>query len=286
MIRRVIRCQGESTEPSLATMTSKFPEGFEQLDGDGWVEFAVYGAEQDLLGEDALRELFGDDLISITARPVAADWTERWKEFHQPAIVDDAVVIRPPWTPAPESGHIDIVIDPGQAFGTGSHPTTRMCASLMLVLFNEGSAVGDFADLGCGSGVLSILASRLGYGSVAGVDNDRVAIAAAQQNAFVNRAAAEFELRDVLSDGVPPAGTAVANLNATLLAQILPVIADSEAQRLIVSGLLAEEAVGFGGPLADAGMAMTHRRDEGGWAAMLFERDTAPGQPTTERDQV
>ena len=96
----------------------------------------------------------------MSGEEVPDDWAERWKRFHAPVLVGGRLWVRPPWEAAPlRPGVLDLVIDPGQAFGTGAHPTTRLCLELLLGLEPRGS----LADLGCGSGVLAIAAARLGF---------------------------------------------------------------------------------------------------------------------------
>ena len=113
------------------------------------------------------------------------DWDQRWRSFHKPLVLGDRLSVRPPWEAPPASAAIDLVIDPGQAFGTGAHATTRLCLELMLELAGTDRAGeppqrGPFLDLGCGSGVLAIAAARLGFSPVLAVDFDPVAVEAAR----------------------------------------------------------------------------------------------------------
>ncbi|MGH3995723.1 MAG: 50S ribosomal protein L11 methyltransferase, partial [Pseudonocardiaceae bacterium] len=119
--------------------------------------------------------------VGVRGEQVAEGWAERWKHFHEPALVGGRVFVRPPWT-EPRPGTLDLAIDPGQAFGTGAHPTTRLSLELLLDLEPDGS----FADLGCGSGVLAIAAARLGFAPVAAVDTELVALEATRANAAAN----------------------------------------------------------------------------------------------------
>ncbi|HXD57641.1 MAG TPA: 50S ribosomal protein L11 methyltransferase, partial [Thermoleophilaceae bacterium] len=136
----------------LAALLELAPSGVEQVDGEGWVEYALYGAPGELpslpLGEAEVAGV----RVSVRGEEVPDDWEERWKRFHAPVLIAGKLYVRPPWEePAVRPGVTEVVIDPGRAFGTGAHPTTRLSLELMLEL----DAEGPFADLGCGSGVLS-----------------------------------------------------------------------------------------------------------------------------------
>ena len=121
------------------------------------------------------------DGASARDAAVADDWAERWKRFHEPVLVGGRLWVRPPWAERrPEA--LDLVVDPGQAFGTGAHATTRLSLELMLGL----EPAGSFADLGCGSGVLGIAAALLGFGPITAVDNELAALDATRANAAAN----------------------------------------------------------------------------------------------------
>src|SRR3954464_3084793 len=172
MIRLSIRTPADAAEQVLAALLELTPEGVEEVDGDGWVEYALYGAPGELpslpLGEASV----GGVLVQVRGEEVAEDWAERWKRFHVPLLLGGRLYVRPPWEqPAVRPGVQEVVIDPGQAFGTGTHPTTRMCLELMLELdASSSSDGGSFADLGCGSGVLAIAAAKLGFSPVSAFD--------------------------------------------------------------------------------------------------------------------
>ena len=169
---------GEAAERVLAALLELAPAGVEEVEGEGFTEYAVYGAPGEL---PALPE--GDAevagvLVRVSGTEVADDWAERWRAFHQPLLVGGRLWVRPPWS-EPRPGTLDVVIDPAQAFGTGAHPTTRLCLELLL----ETEQRGSLADLGCGSGVLAIAAARLGFGPVLALDSERAALEATLANA-------------------------------------------------------------------------------------------------------
>lgn len=116
----------------------------------------------------------------LTSRVEEEDWAESWKKFFVPRPLGNRFWIRPDWTEAEvPDGRIEIVLNPGQAFGTGDHPTTRMCVELLETLPLEGKSV---ADIGCGSGILSIVADRLGADPIIAVDNDPASVEVSLEN--------------------------------------------------------------------------------------------------------
>ena len=167
----------------LAELLELAPQGVEERDpGGGTVEYALYGAPGELPTLPDLKAAAGDALVDVFTEEVAADWAERWRQFHRPVVIEDRLTVRPPWEP-PGHTEIDLVIDPGRAFGTGAHPTTRLCLELLLELDRR---EGPFVDLGCGSGVLAIAAARLGFAPVAALDVEVAAVEATRENANRN----------------------------------------------------------------------------------------------------
>ena len=244
----------------LAALLELAPSGVEQVDGEGFVEYALYGAPGELPAFPEGEAEVGGVLVSVRGEPVADDWGERWKEFHEPVLVGDRIWVRPPWA-EPREGALDLVIDPGQAFGTGAHPTTKLSLELMLDLEPSGS----FADLGCGSGVLAIAAAMLGFGPVTAVDHELAALQATRANAALNGVSLDTVERVNLREQAPPqAGTVAANLVRPLLLQLAGAI---EAEALILSGLLESEADEVAGAF---GRREERRVAEGGWAALLL----------------
>ena len=98
----------------------------------------------------------------MVSTEVPDDWADRWQDFHKPLLVGDRLWLRPSWE-EPREGTVDLVVDPGRAFGTGAHPTTRLCLEYLLELEAAGEADGPLTDLGTGSGVLAIAAAKLGW---------------------------------------------------------------------------------------------------------------------------
>jgi ribosomal protein L11 methyltransferase len=277
LIRLAVRVRREQAELVLAELLELAPGGVEEVDISGdVVEYAVYGPPGELPSLPDVRVAAGGALVDVRSTEVADDWADRWRSFHRPLVLGDRLVVRPPWEPAVPEVALDLVIDPGRAFGTGAHATTRLCLELLLEVspFSGGGAA-DVVDLGCGSGVLGIAAARLGWGPVQGLDFDGLAVEATVENARVNGvgeivSASRFDLR---SSPVPAAPLVLANLLAPLLLIWCSQLASGLAERpglVIASGLLEPEA----DPIADAflgvGLVERSRRVHGEWAALLL----------------
>ena len=167
------------------------------------------------------------------------------------------------------AGPLCVVIDPGQAFGTGAHATTTLCLELLLELADAGLSAGPLADLGTGSGVLAIAAAKLGWGPVTGCDSELAALEAAAENAAAN--GVELELRRVnLREQPPPAApTVVANLTAPLLIEVAGRI-EAPPRALVCSGLLAtRDRRGRARRSPAPGSRSSETRRRGDWAALL-----------------
>ena len=265
MIRLAIRAAAADAEQVNAALLEMAPTGFEQLDGDGFVEFALYGAPGELpaLGEGEAE--VGGVRVVVRGDEVPDDWAERWKRFHAPVLVGGTVYVRPPWEqPAVRPGVREVVIDPGQAFGTGAHPTTRLCLELLLEL----DARGSFADLGCGSGVLAIAAAKLGFDPVGAYDADRAAVAATAANARDNAVVLDrVERLDLRAQPAPAADVVAANLMRPLLLRVAELLAERPPV-LIASGLLDHE--GDEVAAAFAPLTEVRRLSDRGWTALLL----------------
>jgi len=272
VIRLAVRVRREQAELVLAELLELAPSGVEEVSvGSGdIVEYAVYGAPGELPALPELTAAAGAALVEVRTDEIADDWAERWREFHRPLVLDGGrLVVRPPWEPALDAA-VELVIDPGQAFGTGAHATTRLCLELMLSL----PASGAFLDLGCGSGVLAIAAARLGFSPVTAVDFDPVAVSASAENARVNGVAIGVARHDLRVDPVLAAPTVAANLLRPLLlawAKRLPGASETP-QRVIASGLLVGEVDEVAGAFAAVGLVESERREAGDWAALLLHR--------------
>lgn len=253
MIRLAVRVRGDDQGVVLAELLELSPAGVEEVTGDGFTDYVIYGAPGELPALPTLEAAAGDVLVEVRSAEIADDWDERWKQWHRPVQVG-RLRIAPPW----EDG--DIVIDPGQAFGTGGHATTRLCLELLQTL----EPGGAFADWGCGSGVLAIAAAKLGYDPVVAVDYDPLAVAATRENAKANGVVLEVGEVNLREAPGPFAPTVCANLLKPLLVRLqLPPV----PERLIVSGLFEHEADAV---VAALGLPLRDRRDAEGWSALLL----------------
>jgi ribosomal protein L11 methyltransferase len=270
VIRLALRVRRADAEIVLAELLELAPAGVEERDVSAdVVEYAVYGAPGELPALPDLRAAAGGALVDVATSEIEDDWAERWRAFHEPVTVGGRVHVRAPWHPAPAGALEDVVIDPGQAFGTGAHPTTRMCLELLRELEPDGAVL----DLGCGSGVLAIAAAKLGFAPVAGVDHDPLAIDATHANAQANGVDVAARRYDLLRDGpAPSAPTVLANLLGPLLRRLAEVGFEGGAtpRALIASGLLATEADEIAAAFARRELGERSRRTDGEWAALLL----------------
>lgn len=274
MLRLAVRVRSEEAELVLAELIELAPSGVEEVDlGGGLVEYAVYGAPGELPALPDLRAAAGGALVDVSTSEIADDWSERWREFHRPLVLPGRLTVRPPWEPPGETP-IDLVIEPGQAFGTGAHATTRLCLELLIDQRPGSRPAGSLLDLGCGSGVLAIAAARLGYAPVLACDFDPAAVEATAGNAAANDVAIDVRRLDLRDASPPVAETVVANLLGPVLRAWAARIA-GDAHRLIVSGLLATERDSVVAAFVDLGLAfaLANERTSGEWTALRFTRE-------------
>ena len=225
------------------------PEGFEERDRGVEVELAAY---TDTHGGSRIARAFG----AAREDDVADDWAERWRTFHRPARAGP-FWIGPSWEGAPDDA-ITLVIDPGLAFGTGAHSTTRLCLELLAEV-----APGSLLDAGCGSGVLSIAAAKLGFSPVHALDDDPFVVRTTVENAKVNGVTVSATAADVTQADLPTVDVAVANIALETVAQLA---ARLDARELVVSGYLERDTP------TTPGWTHVARRTLDGWAADRLRR--------------
>src|SRR3954453_5025692 len=140
MIRLAVRVRCEDAEVALAELLALAPSGVEEVDvpGESVVEYAVYGAPGELPALPDVGAAAGEALVEVRTSEVGDDWAERWPAFHKPVLVTHRLLVRAPWHAGSEGALPEVVIDPGQAFGTGAHAPTRTCLELLLRLEPRG----------------------------------------------------------------------------------------------------------------------------------------------------
>jgi ribosomal protein L11 methyltransferase len=200
------------------------------------------------------------------------DWNESWKKDFRPVDAGERFTILPAWEEKKE-GRINIVIDPAMAFGTGHHETTRSC--LVLMEKCEGKRKKDaFLDLGTGTGILAIAASKLGYRSVVAVDTDPLATDAARMNVSIN------EVPDVVvrEGSLPETGETYDVIAANLISGVLVRLAGGISARLnpggvaILSGILADQETEVIEAMEQAGLLLAEKYRDGQWTSLLVEK--------------
>jgi len=276
----------------LAELTVLAPNGVEEERGPGYVEYAIYGGAGELPELGEIDAVVGAGRVEVSATEIPDDWADRWRDFHKPVLVGGRLWLRPSWEP-PHAAAIDLVVDPGQAFGTGAHPTTRLCLEYLLELEKAGEAHGPLTDLGTGSGVLAIAASKLGWGPIEGYDHELPALEAAAANAAANGVQLALQ-RANLRETLPPLPPAVvANMTAPILRAVAERLGRGGGSRgmvrrsnsgeapanhaaapstLVLSGLLPAELDEVAAAFGPAGLIEADRRQDGDWAALLLRR--------------
>jgi ribosomal protein L11 methyltransferase len=267
VLRLALRVRREQAELVLAELLELAPSGVEESEPEpGVVEYAVYGPPGELPALPELTAAAGGALVEVRTEEVADDWSERWRSFHRPLVLDGRLTVRPPWEP-PGLTPVDVVVDPGQAFGTGAHATTRLCLELLL---DSPEPSGTLVDVGCGSGVLAIVGARLGFSPVIALDYDPAAVTATEENAARNDVEIDVRRFDLRETQVPDGRLVVANvLGAPLRAWAAT--QTRFAPELILSGLLASEADSVAGAFAARGGHERERRLRAEWAALRIQ---------------
>src|SRR5215208_2875161 len=221
-------------------------------------------------------------LPAATYKEIAdQNWMEAWKQHYKPILIGERLVIVPAWLDSPDASRIPIKIDPGMAFGTGTHPTTQLCLELMEREFitHHPSRV---IDVGCGSGVLSIAAVKLGAEKVLGVDIDAGSVKNSRENADTNGVGDEFILGvgsvSEIRKGqfsFTKAPLVVANILAPVIVRLfdagLAELIDDEGA-IVLSGILQEQAQNVIDAGQALGLKMTEKRQMGDWVALTMSR--------------
>ena len=230
-------------------------------------------------------------LPELEFKPVAElDWSELWKQHFHPVPIGKRLLIIPTWMDFAAGERTVVKIDPGMAFGTGTHPTTQLCLGILEDLLDplligalaEGKSQQTMIDLGCGSGILGIAAVKLGVSHALGVDLDPDAVEAARQNSVVNDVGNRLDffvgsLAEIKAGSFPikRAPLVVANILAPVIVRLLAAgLNDIVAThgKLILSGILEQQAVDVEAAVQASGMHLKGKRQDGDWLALLVEQ--------------
>jgi ribosomal protein L11 methyltransferase len=202
---------------------------------------------------------------TVTSEREGPDWYTAAREFHRPIEIARALRVRPPWEPA-STDLIDVVIDPGMAFGSGQHATTRGCLEALCELPR-----GGLVDVGCGSGILAIAAAKLGYEPVRAIDNDPHSVAATRENAAANAVSLDVSQGNA-EESVQGAEVMVANLTAATLLELAGAPPDPLPRNAVVSGIRDFELDAVHSAWARHGLIPTQVDERDGWCTSVLAR--------------
>jgi ribosomal protein L11 methyltransferase len=216
------------------------------------------------------------------------NWAEAWKQHYRPVAIGQRLLIIPTWLEPSKAGRIAVRMDPGVAFGTGTHPTTQLCLESIEDWFASKTCASQsidemtMIDVGCGSGILAIAALKLGAQRALGVDTDPQAVATARQNSSINRVSNRFEagvgsVAEILAGrfSLRQAPLVVANILAPVLIRLLDegmnnLVAPHGS--LVLSGILREQAGEVEATAHASGLHLAELRQEEDWVAMVFKQ--------------
>jgi ribosomal protein L11 methyltransferase len=262
----VLRVERSSVDEILDGLLPIVASGVREMPlDDGRVEFVMRGD-----GLPALEQIaaVAPGLHTLGERRVSDDWRERRLADYREQTIGGRVVVRPAWAPAPDRELIDIALADGEAFGQGEHPTTRICLELLLGLEPGGS----FADLGCGTGVLAILAARLGFKPVIAIDHQRSSIEATRENAARNRVVLETRHADLTTEPPPDAAAFAANVPPEVHLALTPRLAQPGPRVGLISGFGLDDADQVIAGYAARGLRERSRSERLGWVVSELRR--------------
>ena len=263
----VLRVPADAVEDVLDRLLPVLPDGVREVPRGRMVELKMRG--ESLPSIDDVIRAAGPWPHTWSEGTVPDDWRARRLLDYRPDVIAGRLVVRPEWAPVPRKRMLDIVLASTAAFGAGSHPTTRTCLELLLGC----EPVGSFADLGCGTGVLSILAAKLGWQNVVAVDLQSASVEAARANAAANGVAIEARAADLAAVPAPAADAIVANLPAAVHVRIAEALAAGRPALALVSGFGPEQAPDVLAAYAARGLRPAQQLEPSGWVVALLKRD-------------
>ncbi len=201
------------------------------------------------------------------------DWATAWKKYYKPFHISDSVVIKPSWEEyAKQDGEIVIELDPGMAFGTGTHETTRLCSQLLEKYVNKGD---EIIDVGCGTGILSIIALKLGAKKVTAVDIDEVAVRVTKENSEINGVLESIDVKKGILFDLEPvkADIMVANIIADVIIGISSQVPKylKKDGILLTSGIIRERKEDVIKSYTEKGFDFVSIDEMGEWVAIVFK---------------
>ncbi|MCI8589385.1 MAG: 50S ribosomal protein L11 methyltransferase [Clostridiales bacterium] len=202
------------------------------------------------------------------------DWENEWKKYYEPVFCGEHVVIVPSWQEyAAQKDEVIVKIDPGLAFGTGTHESTRLCLGLLEQYVQKGDSV---FDVGTGSGILAVAAKKLGAGIVRGLDIDPVAVRSAKENAELNGTEIEFDTGSIEQSPPQTYRIIVANIVADVILALYPAVYTRLASQgvFIASGIIREREKEVIDILLQNGFSLIESQHEGEWCALAFRKNS------------
>ena len=266
MRQLVVRIPRIAVEDVLDRLLPMLPGGVREHHAGHYVELTIRG--EDLPARDEVERALGRWPHLITEQDVPDDWRERQRADYREEVIAGRLVVRPEWAPPPADDLIDIALGESSAFGLGGHPTTKTCLELLLDIEPSGA----FADLGCGTGVLAILAARLGWRPVTAVDLQPASVEATAANARRNDVELNALVADLSAQPPPAADGFAANVPAPLHARLAASWAGRPPGIGLLSGFSPAEADAVIEAYAGAGLREWRRLERSGWTIAEVRR--------------
>jgi ribosomal protein L11 methyltransferase len=267
VLELTLRVGAGEAEGVLDAVLPTLPGGTHVREAGEAVELTI-AATPGTPDEKELRRLVGSRLIGLTEAEASDDWRERRLARYQPLIVAERFLLRPDWAPPGEDRDlIEITLEQTPAFGTGLHPTTQACLATMAELDPGGS----FADLGCGSGVLSIAAAKLGWSPVIAADIAPASVASAGHNAERNRVEIDVRVVDVTAEIPPEADTVVANIPPAVQVAMAERLGRTPAV-LIASGFRPDEIPAVASAWEQRELTIADEVQANEWSVLVMRR--------------
>jgi ribosomal protein L11 methyltransferase len=262
----VLRVSTNVVEAVLDRLLPIVPAGVREIPDGEHVELRMRGGGLPSLNEVSLRVRHWPNTLS--EHQVPDDWRERALRGYRHELIADRLVVRPEWAPTADPGLIDIALSDDLAFGSGSHPSTRAILLALLAV----TPIGSFADLGCGSGVVGILAAKLGWSPVAGIEIMQSSAESARANALRNAVEIAITVADLCEQPPPPATGFVANIPAPVHLAVAGSAAIRAARWGIISGFGPADESGLTSAYAAAGLLGGDRQELHGWSVVTLRR--------------